>query len=244
MNGGPRTRKCLLLLNEECVTNQYHNLVPLRLTATVCLLLLLPGDVQANDVHELVGRGYELAYNLDHDEAVDTFEAAIVRFPDHPAPHRGLAAAAWMRLLFLRGTMTVDDYLGSVTPRQVEMPDPPRALADTFETHSERATELSEAMGDRDRDVADTHYELGASVALAASYLATIEGKSFASFRPAKRAYAAHERVLELDPSRKDANFIVGTYRYVASTLPLPVRLMARIAGFRGGPGNGFSINP
>ncbi|MEE2637745.1 MAG: hypothetical protein VYE68_10985 [Acidobacteriota bacterium] len=115
--------------------------MPLRLTATVCLLLLLPGDVQANDVHELVGRGYELAYNLDHDEAVDTFEAAIVRYPDHPAPHRGLAAAAWTRLLFLRGTMTVDDYLGSVTPRQVEMPDPPRALADTFETHSERATE-------------------------------------------------------------------------------------------------------
>jgi len=163
----------------------------------------------------MVRRGYELAYNLDHDAAVETFEAAIVRYPGHPAPRRPLAAAAWMHILFLRGTMTVNDYLGSVTPRNIEMPDFPRELADMFETQSARAIEFAEEMVDTNADDADAdaHYELGASVALAASYMATIEGRTLGAFRPAKRAFTAHERVLELDPSRKDASFIVGTYR-------------------------------
>ena len=46
--------------------------------------------------------------------------------------------------------------------------------------------------------------------------------------RAARRAYAEHERVLELDPSRKDAGLIVGMYRYAISSLSLPSRLIAR----------------
>ena len=56
-----------------------------------------------------------------------------------------------------------------------------------------------------------------------------------AGFRSARRAYDEHERVLALDPSRKDAGLIVGTYRYVVSTLSLPMRMMAYVAGFGGG---------
>ena len=56
-----------------------------------------------------------------------------------------------------------------------------------------------------------------------------------AGFRAARRAYDEHERVLDLDPSRKDAGLIVGTYRYLVSTLSLPMRMMAYVAGFGGG---------
>jgi tetratricopeptide (TPR) repeat protein len=61
-----------------------------------------------------------------------------------------------------------------------------------------------------------------------------VEGKILASFRSARRAYDAHETVLELDPTRKDAGLVVGTYRYVVSALSLPIRLMAYVAGFGG----------
>jgi tetratricopeptide (TPR) repeat protein len=63
-----------------------------------------------------------------------------------------------------------------------------------------------------------------------------------ASFRAARRAYDAHERVLELDPSRKDAGLIVGTYRYVVSALSLPIRMMAYVAGFGGGKERGLRM--
>ncbi len=177
-------------------------------------------------------RGFEQAYNLDHEQALDTLQRAIAANPDNPAAHRSLAAVTWMRILFLRGSMTVDDYLGSVNPKNVDMPEPPEELALLFETHSEKAIELSEALVDDAPRDPDAYYELGASLALAASYIATIEGKTVGALRPAKAAYSAHEKVLELDPDRKDAMLVVGTYRYLVSTLPIPVRMMARLVGF------------
>ena len=57
----------------------------------------------------------------------------------------------------------------------------------------------------------------------------------FAGFKAARRAYDEHETVLELDPPRKDAGLVVGTYRYVVSTLSLPLRMMAYVVGFGGG---------
>jgi hypothetical protein len=62
----------------------------------------------------------------------------------------------------------------------------------------------------------------------------------FAGFKAARRAYDEHETVLELDPSRKDAGLIVGTYRYIVSTLSLPMRMMAYVAGFGGGRERGI----
>jgi hypothetical protein len=38
------------------------------------------------------------------------------------------------------------------------------------------------------------------------------------------------KKVLDLDPSRKDAGLIIGTYRYMVSTQSLPVRMLAYVA--------------
>jgi tetratricopeptide (TPR) repeat protein len=81
---------------------------------------------------------------------------------------------------------------------------------------------------------ADAHYQVGAAYGVMASYAATIEGRLMGSFSPARRAYREHERALELDPQRKDANLIVGLYRYAVSTLRAPLRLLAHLAGFGG----------
>ena len=50
------------------------------------------------------------------------------------------------------------------------------------------------------------------------------------AFGSARRAYNAHERVLQLAPARTDAGLIVGTYRYVIGSLVLPGTL-ARLHG-------------
>ena len=86
------------------------------------------------------------------------------------------------------------------------------------------------------------HYDLGAAVGLQASYVATVEGRMLAGFKAARRCYDEHEQVLALDPSRKDAGLIVGTYRYLVSTLSLPMRVMAYVAGFGGGRDRGVQL--
>jgi hypothetical protein len=63
-----------------------------------------------------------------------------------------------------------------------------------------------------------------------------------AGFRAARRSYDAEEYVLELDPRRREAGLIVGTYRYLVSTLSFPMRWMAYVAGFGGGKEKGLKM--
>jgi tetratricopeptide (TPR) repeat protein len=189
-----------------------------------------------------VDRAFLAAYNLDHAEAIANLDRALAADPKDPDAHRAAAVIAWLRIGFLRGSITVDDYLGSVSKPNINMLPPPPDEATRFHRHIARALELAEAeIKLRPKDP-EAHFRLGAAVGTQASYGATVEGKVMASFRAARRAYDAHETVLELDPSRKDAGLIVGTYRYVVSALSLPIRLMAYVAGFGGGKERGLQM--
>jgi tetratricopeptide (TPR) repeat protein len=138
--------------------------------------------------------------------------------------------------------MTVDDYLGRATKANTKMPPPPPETVAAFRDAIDRALALSRAhIAANPRD-ADAHYQLGAAVGLRASYSATVEGSVLSAFRAAREAYDAHEQVLQIDPKRKDAGLIVGTYRYVVSVLALPLRWVAYVAGFGGGKEKGLQL--
>ena len=117
----------------------------------------------------------------------------------------------------------------------MDLKKPPADVDAEFRREVGKAIELAEQRVAAHPNDAQAHYDLGAAVGLQASYVATVEGRMLAGFRNARRAYDEHERVLALDPSRTDAGLIVGTYRYVVSTLSLPMRMMAYVAGFGGG---------
>jgi tetratricopeptide (TPR) repeat protein len=180
-------------------------------------------------------QGLELAYNLDHDRSLDLLRRAVSLAPDDPAAHRSLASVLLLNMLFRRGAVTVDHYLGSFSRSSVDLPKPPPEADAEFRRHVARASTLAEARVAARPDDAQAHYDLGAALGLRASYVATVEGKLLAGFKAARRSFDEHERVLELDPARKDAGLIVGTYRYVVSTLSLPMRVMAYVVGFGGG---------
>lgn len=206
-------------------------------------IALVPAIAWANQGSAaLRTRGFAHAYNLDYDLATRDLEAAVRADRQDAAARRGLATVPWLMISFQRGAVTVDDYLGSVSKQNVAMREPPADLAVRFEQHSGAALALAEQqVAARPRDP-EAHYQLGAIVGLRASYVATVEGRILGAFRAARRAYDAHERVLELDPSRKDAGLVVGMYRYIVSQLSLPVRVMAYVAGFGGGKERGIRM--
>ena len=207
------------------------------------LLVFAPALAAASqESARLRARAYDLAYNLDYDEATRTMEAAVKADPSDPAAERGLATIPWLLISFSRGAATVDDYLGSISRQNVAMRQPPAELASRFTRHASRALQLAEAQVARNPRSADALYQLGAIVGLQASYVATVEGKILAAFRAARRAYDAHEQVLELDPSRRDAGLVVGTYRYIVSVMSLPIRMLAYVAGFGGGKERGLEM--
>ena len=180
-------------------------------------------------------QAFDYAYNLDHDEAISLLRKAAAINPDDPANHRALASVFWLNMLFQRGAVTVDHYLGSFSRTQVELSKPPADVDAQFRNHVSRAIQLAEARTAKAPRDAQARYDLGAAIGLQASHIATVQGKMFAGFQAARRAYNEHERVLELDSSRKDAGLIVGTYRYIVSTLSMPLRMMAYVVGFGGG---------
>ena len=122
------------------------------------------------------------------------------------------------------------------------MEEPPRDLAERFETHAAKALELSEQLADAKPRDAAALYELGASVGLIASYRASVQGEILDALRAGRRAYDTHSRVLELDLERHDAGLIAGIYRYFVALLPWPVRLLAYFVGFDAGKAEGLQM--
>jgi tetratricopeptide (TPR) repeat protein len=195
-----------------------------------------------SDAVALRAKGLDLGYNLDHADALAAFRAAVAAEPGQPAAYRSIAATMWISLLFEQGAVTAEDFLGRTGSPMGRKPPSPE-FAKNFHDALNRAIAISEERLKSGRskerplqphDEADALYQLGAAYGFQASYTATIEGSLRRSLGPAKSAYNAHERVLQLDPSRKDAGLIVGLYRYMVATMPMWSRMLAYVAGFGG----------
>jgi tetratricopeptide (TPR) repeat protein len=214
-----------------------------HLVAGLIAILAAPSTSTANPQSEtLRARAADELYSLEGERALASYREAVAADPDDSAAHRGLAGALWLSETFRRGTMTVDSYLGGVSRSNVKLPPPPAELLREFEAVTARAIAMARkkiAANPRDPDA---HYELGAAVGLRASFAATIQGSVRAAFGSAREAYAAHERVMELDARRRDAGLVVGTYRYLIAGMALPVRWVAYAAGFGGGREKGISM--
>jgi tetratricopeptide (TPR) repeat protein len=191
---------------------------------------------------ELRARAADYTYNLDHRRATELLRQAVAQYPDDAANHRALASSLWLEILFLRGAVTVDHYLGSFSRSRVDLPKPPADLDAEFKREIATAIQLARRRVAAAPNDAGAHYALGTALGLEASYMASVEGSLMAGFRAARKSYDEQERVLALDPSRKDAGLIVGTYRYLVSTLSLPMRWMAYVAGFGGGKERGLRM--
>src|SRR5262249_55069149 len=101
--------------------------------AAVLLIASSPTQaVRAPPVDDQIEHGFDLAYNLDYVEAVDVLKQAAVQDPASSGVQRALATATWLHLLFTRGTVLVDDYLGPVTKKDVNLKPPPTEVASEF----------------------------------------------------------------------------------------------------------------
>lgn len=215
--------------------------------ALLALAIVLGVSVPARGTDQrseaLRREAYDAAYNMDFERSMELFRQALAGNPNDPALLRGAASAVWMRVLFLRGTVLVEDYLGRVKGSEdVKMPTPPSDLDASFHQHIGKAIAIGEKEVDARYNDASAHYDLSAGLGLAASYAGTIEGSVWGAMRLARRSFSEGEMVLQLDKRRKDAGLVLGTYRYVVSSLPMAVRWMAYIVGFGGGKEEGIRM--
>jgi|OpeIllAssembly_1097287.scaffolds.fasta_scaffold139912_2 tetratricopeptide (TPR) repeat protein len=203
--------------------------------AVFSAVLLVPGHAAGNERSaELLRAGYQAAYNLDYEDALAAFRSAVEADPDDPAAYRAMAALTWLNLMFSRGALSSDEFLSSMPESNAGVKPPPAGMAAAFRANLDKAVQLAEAqVRSRPRD-AGAYFNLGSAQGLLAAYTVSIEGSLFGAVRLARSAFKAHERVLALDPSRKDASFFTGSYRYAVANLGSVKRLLAYMAGFGG----------
>ncbi len=201
-----------------------------------------PAPAAPAELERVIDSAYQSAYNLDLAAAAATLRSAVRTAPDQPRLHRVLAAILWLDILFQRGAVTIDHYLGGIGTGRLSLPKPAPALDAEFKKALGQAIELAEARLAKNPKDEAARDEVGKAYALQASYAASIESSMTSALRSARRAFDAEETVLERDPSRIDAGVIVGLYRYVVSTMALPSRLMAYVMGMGGGKERGIAL--
>jgi tetratricopeptide (TPR) repeat protein len=220
------------------------------LRATWCAALVLTVGAlsgaapAASERSEALRReAYQAAYNLDYDRADELFRQATAADPDDPAAWRGAAAATWQRVLFLRGTLLVDDYQGHMgTAKAGPIPPTPPALAAAFHQNLDRAIALAEKTVARRYNEAGPHFDLGSAAGLAVWFGSSIEARTWDPGRKARRAFYESQLAAKLDPTRRDVGLVLGTYRYMLSTMPKTVQLLAGIIGFKGSRAEGLRL--
>jgi hypothetical protein len=201
-----------------------------------------PAPVAAPSAARQLQIAFDLAYNLDHEQAAAVLEQAMRDHPEDAALPRAHATLTWLNLLFKRGMVLVENYLGPVSKDDVKVAAPPTVANSSFQKQVARSIALSEAQLKRRPEDPAAMFELGSALGLQASWAATIDGKVMGAFGSARRAYNLHERVMAVAPQRVDAGLIVGTYRYLVASLVLPARWLAYMAGFGGGKERGLGL--
>src|SRR5690349_16183958 len=64
---------------------------------------------------------FAAAYNLAHEPAVEHARRAVALGPTSSRAHRGLASILWLKMLFDRGAVSIDHYMGSISKSQANL---------------------------------------------------------------------------------------------------------------------------
>jgi tetratricopeptide (TPR) repeat protein len=185
--------------------------------------------------------GLEALYNLDYDKAQKDFKEIAQLFPNHPAGPQLLAARVWIKTLYESRRLQVSLYSSkSFYANGDDKVDP--KIVNEFRTLTRDARRLSEVKLKQEPKNIEALDFLANTEGLKASFEEAVERKHFSALRNGNDAVNHHRQVLKLDPKCIDAQLTIGLYEYVVGSLPLPIKLLAGIGGFRGSKKRGLSL--
>jgi tetratricopeptide (TPR) repeat protein len=184
--------------------------------------------------------GIEALYNLDYDKAERDFKEIVRLYPTHPAGPQLLAARVWIKTLYesrrLQSSLYSSQNFYSSGDDKVD----PRIIAE-FRNLTREAKRLAEVRLKQSPNDIEALDWLAAIQGLKASFEEAVERRHFAALKDADDAVDHHRQVLKLDPTFIDAGLTVGLYEYVVGSLPLPIKVIAGITGFRGSKKRGLA---
>src|SRR3989454_8812200 len=197
-----------------------------------------PAAVTAR-LEALQEKGSEALFNLDYEVAWQRFKEMARLYPDDPTGPHMLAATLWLETLNQARRLQAAIYsTQSFYAGTEDKPDP--RLVQDFRDLTRQATQLAKVRMQHNPRDPQTLYVLGATESLKAAFAATVERRFMAALRSGSSGVERERDVIKLDPSLHDAELTIGMYDYILGTLPLPVKMLASIAGARGSKKRGI----
>ncbi len=185
--------------------------------------------------------GVAALYNLDYDKAQKDFKEVVRLYPNHPAGPQLLAARVWIKTLYESRRLQASLYSSESFYSSGDDKVDPKIIAE-FRNLTREAKRLAEVRLKQNPKDVEALYWLGAIEGLKASFQEAVERRHFAALRDGNDSVDHHREVLKLDPNSLDAGITVGLYEYVVGSLPLPIKVVAGVTGFRGSKKKGLAL--
>src|SRR6184192_3836469 len=184
-------------------------------------------------------QGSEALFNLDYDVAQQRFKEMGRLYPDDPTGPEMLATTLWLETLNQVRRLQAAIYSTQSFYAATEDKPDPQVVKD-FRDLTRQATQLERERLQRNPRDPQALYMLGATESLKASFAATVERRFMAALRSGSSGVETERDVIKLDPNFHDAELTIGMYDYIVGTLPLPVKMLASVAGAHGSKKRGI----
>jgi tetratricopeptide (TPR) repeat protein len=220
----------------------------------ICALLVAPNSAfgqtnqsalmnegERGQLDSLRRGGLEALYNLDYDEAQKDFKEIVRLYPTHPAGPQLLAARLWIKTLYESRRLQSSLYSSESFYSSGDDTVDPKIITE-FRNLTREAKRLAESrLKQNPKDIEALDW-LATIEGLKASFEEAVERRHFAALRDGDDAVDHHREVLKLDPNFIDAGLTTGLYEYVVGSLPLPIKVIAGLTGFRGSKKRGLQM--
>ena len=184
--------------------------------------------------------GVEALYNLDYEQAQKDFKEIVRLYPTHPAGPQLLAARVWIKTLYesrrLQSSLYSSESFYSSGDDKVD----PKIITE-FRNLTREAKRLADLRLKQDPKDIEALYWLGAEEGLKASFEEAVERRHYAALRDGNDSVDHHREVLRIDPNYVDVGITIGLYEYAVGSLPLPIKVVAGLTGFRGSKKKGLA---
>jgi tetratricopeptide (TPR) repeat protein len=198
-------------------------------------------DAERAKFETLRRSGLDALYNIDYDKAQRDFKEIVQFLPNHPGGYQLQAARVWIKTLYESRRLQSSLYSSeSFYINGDDKVDP--KIIDEFRGLTRDAKRLAEARLKLDPKSVEAMDFLANTEGLKASFEEAVERRHFAALRDGNDAVNLHRDVLKLDPTYVDAQITIGLYEYVVGALPLPIKLLAGVGGFRGSKKRGLAM--
>jgi tetratricopeptide (TPR) repeat protein len=184
--------------------------------------------------------GIDYLFRLEHDNAIQFFADLGARRPEHPGPPLAEAISYWLRELFARQELDLDEFISPgyfTRPPKRGMPAADRLA---FERGIVKSQVLARKFLESHPGDKDARYYLGAAEGAQGAFAFTIDQNYLTALRHGKAAYQYQQELIEEDHEFWDSYLTAGTYEYTLGNIPWYLKWITSIAGYRGSEARGF----